>query len=276
VSYGTDSLKNVISHAPNSPEAVIAKKMLPESVGGKGMSAQQAVQEATAEAKQLGAPWPTEVKDGVDTGMPSKDLLKFAQKSWDGLMGDTPGQGAPTPWTKAGLSDPSMRFTPDLYNDRLGVARERADAQRTAMKAMQKKFDDEQKAVDSSHRMADAYPQQRRFAEEHSSAGGFNPLQFGAPGALSINTGMGTIDLAPSGESSGNVFDQWIRSHPAPQVQTNKLGDQLQRANMDAMKASNNAWLSTARATHRANEDTQAYGSPLLMQLMARQRALGG
>ena len=156
---GQTFLQNVLTKSPDSPRALIAKALM------KGYDPTTAVAEARAAWEANGMDWPKVTdKDGMEVDDPS--ITQFAQDGWTQLMSDRAATGTNDPFTAAGFTDPTARFTPQMFSDlvdaetgrtKMDVLNEQAKATRLAMHQANTKEQDYFKSFDPTgvHDMID-------------------------------------------------------------------------------------------------------------------------
>lgn len=266
VTAGSDYLKNIVAKSPGTPRAFVAQGIL------DGLDPERALVQAQQVSKAQGFEWPTDAK----TKATSKDMMDFAQTAWEKAMTDTPGQGTNDPYAKAGFTDPSARFTPEMMNSKLPKLDEHAKAAWLAKQAA-----DRQAADATSQLMARATdPNSMRAKhinpDRMASSGPSMADQIAAQQAALLPAGMQFTPVNPNSAPNHASFTSigGPTHHDVHQAQVNPIFQAQVQGNQGNFKAANDAWLAHQRANRDAAESTQAYGSPFLMQMMARQNAL--
>lgn len=212
-------------------------------------------------------------------GEVSKELKSFAEDAWTGLLSDSPGSGTKDPFTQAGFTNPEARFTPEMYDQTLGDKSAKAKQAQAAAK----------KATSAADEWAKQHAQTTAISSKAPAGGTGAPQAQPAPGAHL----PGIAAPVPAQDVIGQYVQQAIQANkPNLTPATSRLAigpaqgpavmpkgqfgpsanvyQNQQQANLGAYNATNENTIAQAHALARSRADTQAYGSPFLLQLATR------
>lgn len=263
---GETFLQNVLSRSKDSPQALVAAGLM------KGYDPTTAVAEARAAWEANGMDWPKVTdKDGMEVDDPS--ITQFAQDGWTQLMSDRAPTGTNDPFAAAGFSDPRRRFDPTMFSDVVDPMSGRP----LDVPEMQDPYRQRMSNIDFLGGRAEA---QRKVMEqaktreaewfksrpEKPTYGGQVPAQGIQRPPLEADSQMKQAfikNMMPTALGGTSGAGRVLNPNQQATKATLRWSDQQGKAANELM-----------RATAKANNVAQQYGTPFMMQLAQRQAAL--
>lgn len=210
---------------------------------------------------------------------------KTASTYFDKYMSDRSPTGTNDPFARAGLSQPTMQFTPEMFAPKLPQLQQSADADLAAVRqarapmerAQQESMRLGQQA--QARAMQDAVNFQRGGVQPPPMLAPPNPatLPPGALGNPSSGFSLESLMNAPAAAGAARPPVQGPKPGPgvgkAPNYGMDAATQNFARANARATKSQQSRGLEAMKAQAQANDSVNTYGSPMMMQLMQRMAA---